>query len=103
MTASNTVVTTIPGGRSLRRRSVPASFPNAVSRVRYFIPQSGAGMSRFGGDMYFKASRMRSATCSGVSTAASLRSMTPSMMVLPARSDSTPRSSFGCAASIEIC
>ena len=36
-------------------------------------------------------------------SSASPRSSTPSMIFLPARSFSTPRSSLGCAASIEIC
>ena len=45
---------------------------------------------------------MRAATWSRVSTAGSARSITPSMMVLFASSARMPRSSLGCAASIEI-
>ena len=78
------------------------SFPNATSRAMYFMPQSGAGISRSAAT-YFSPVRMRSATCSGRSTIWSPRLITPSMIFLAERSFSTPRSIFGCAASIEIC
>src|SRR5207237_2939587 len=91
---------------SLRTISAPlasaTSLPNATSRARYFLPQSGATAS-FSAGTNSSAARMRSATCAGVSTVLLLRSMTPTMTLFGARSFSTPRSRRGCAASIEIC
>src|SRR6266567_4306870 len=56
---------------SLRTIAAPSAsafnFPNATSRDRYFMPQSGAGMSR-SADTYFNPVRMRVATSSGRST-----------------------------------
>src|SRR6185295_18102948 len=78
------------------------SLLKAVCRGRYFMPQSGARISRSGATRASPA-RIRAVTCSIVSTAGSARSITPRMMVLPDSSLSTARSSLGCAASIEIC
>ena len=75
--------------------------PSAETLGKYFIPQSGASTIRSAG-VYEYARRTRSATTSGVSTAGSDRSNTPRIIVLPARSASTPRSSSACAVSIEI-
>src|SRR3546814_3635306 len=65
---------------SVRTISAPAtmafSFPNAIARGRYFMPQSGATIRR-SASMCFSAPRMRSATVSGASTAGSPRSRTP--------------------------
>src|SRR5438874_4467525 len=91
---------------SLRTISAPlasaASLPNATSRARYFMPQSGATAS-FSAGTNSSAARMRSATCAGVSTVSLLRSMTPTITLFGASSFSTARSRRGCAASIEIC
>jgi hypothetical protein len=76
--------------------------PNATARGRYFMPQSGATTSRSGGTCG-SAALIRPATMSGVSIVPSARSITPRMMVFEGRFLKTARSSFGCAASIEIC
>jgi hypothetical protein len=57
-------------------------FSKAMSRGRYFRPQSGATMRRSAGTCG-SARRMRAATVSGVSTLMSERSSTPRMMILP--------------------
>src|ERR1043165_1387638 len=97
---------TRPYDSSFRTIAAPSasafSFPNATSRARYFIPQSGAGIRRSGATC-FRPARMRSATCSGRSTIWSPRLITPSMIFFDDRSFSTPRSMLGCADSIEIC
>src|SRR5262249_39412114 len=76
------------------------SLPKAVARGRYFIPQSGAATRRSGA-MYFSPARSRAATISALSTAPSPRLSTPRRIVLAESSRSTPRSSWGWAASSE--
>ena len=76
--------------------------PKATARGRYSMPQSGATTSRSAGTC-LSAARMRPATICGVSIVISDRSITPRMMVFDGNSLSTLRSSFGCAASTEIC
>ena len=77
-------------------------FSKAMSRGRYFRPQSGATMMRSAGTCG-SARRMRAATVSGVSTLMSERSSTPRMMVLPGSFSSTEQSRLDCAVSIETC
>jgi hypothetical protein len=55
------------------------SFPKAVLRGMYFMPQSGAGIRR-SADTYLRPLRMRSATVSTLSIAGLPRSSTPSMI-----------------------
>src|SRR5262249_42739483 len=76
--------------------------PSATARGRYFMPQSGATLTSSGGTS-FNARRMRSATCRGVSTRMSDRSMHPTMIFLPGSFCSTAVSSFDCAVSIDTC
>src|SRR5262249_7265654 len=83
-------------------RTMAVSFAKATSRVRYFMPQSGATISRSAGT-YGSARRIRSATCSADSTSPVDRSRTPSTTVLPARPASTEQSSADCAVSTETC
>ena len=66
------------------------------------MPQSGAITSREAAT-YGSARRTRSTTTSGVSTAGSVRSITPRMIVLPSSELSTEQSRPDCAVSIEIC
>src|SRR5438132_1883199 len=75
-------------------------FPNAASRGKYFIPQSGATTTRSGATKG-RARRMRAATFSGVSTVTSFKSITPRMIVLAGRDSSTEQSRLDCAVSIE--
>ena len=56
--------------------TIALSLPNAVSRVRYFMPQSGAATRRSAGTTA-SASRSRAATVSGRSMAGSFMSITP--------------------------
>ena len=77
------------------------SFADATSRVRYFIPQSGAAISRAAGTCE-SAAVSRLATIAGVSGVGSPRSSTPSTIVFDGSDANTLMSSFGCAASIEI-
>ena len=93
---------TAPPGRWRRPRRSARSLPKAIVRGRYFMPQSGAGIS---------GPRARTAGPRGCGRPSPPRldlrdrrsRSTPSTMVLSASSFSTPRSSLGCAASIEIC
>ena len=82
--------------------AIAASLPDATSRGRYFIPQSGARITRSGA-MCCSARCTRSTMTSGVSIAMSERSRQPTMICLPASSASTLQSSFDCAVSTEIC
>ena len=66
------------------------------------ISAAKAGAGKFEQEIDDPA-RIRPAIVSADSTFGSPRSITPSMIFLPARSRKTPRSRFGCAASIEIC
>ena len=66
------------------------------------MPQSGAAITS-SGRTCCSARRMRSATCSGVSTRVSERSMHPTMIFFPGSFCSTDVSSFDCAVSIETC
>ena len=76
--------------------------PSADARGRYFIPQSGAITSWRAGGTGTPAAR-GAATASAVSTSRRReRSSTPRMIVLSARSASTPRSRPDWAVSIEI-
>src|ERR1700722_2899013 len=81
--------------------AIALSFPNADSRGRYFMPQSGASTSRSAGT-YSSARRTRPAMTSAVSTVVSFRSSTPRMIVLPGSPASTEQSRPDCAVSIEI-
>src|SRR5688572_29522511 len=74
------------------------SFEKATSRLRYFMPQSGATTRRSAGTC-FRPARMRLATSSGVSTASFERSITPSITVFRESSLRIERSRRGCAAS----
>ena len=66
-------------------------FPKAMSRGRYFIPQSGA-MMRSLASTKGRARRIRWATVTGVSTAGSERSSTPRMIFLPRSRSKTEQS-----------
>ena len=98
------------GGGDFRRYSAQQRRAAAVSRRlaegggrgRYFVPQCARQDEPLRGAPREPGPDPRR-HCSTGSTAQSLRSITPRMMVLPARSASTPRSSLGWAASIEIC
>ncbi len=95
--------TPVSSRRTIAAPSASArNFPKARSRGRYFIPQSGAGIRRSAATCASPL-RMRAATISAVSTSALPRSSTPSRIDLPSNASRTRRSSFGCAASIEIC
>src|SRR5882757_95776 len=78
------------------------NFPNAIWRGMYFMPQSGATAS-LSAATCCSPFRIRSATTEAGSISGLPRSSTPSMIFFEDRSLSTPRSSLGCAASIEIC
>src|SRR5688572_4550833 len=91
---------------SRRTRAAPSardfSLAKAISRLRYFMPQSGATTRRSAATCG-RARRIRCATSSGVSTASVERSMTPSITVFPESSLRIERSMRGCAASMETC
>ena len=78
------------------------NFPNADTRGKYFIPQSGASTSR-SGLMNGNARRIRAATTTGVSTSSVDKSSTPRIMLFPGSPASTAQSSEHWAVSIEIC
>src|SRR5208282_1688173 len=95
-----------PPVSSRRTIAAPAAsafnLAKARSRGMYFMPQSGAGISRSGGRCV-RAARMRAATVSGVSGSGSPMLITPKITVLLPRSSRVARSRLGWAASIEIC
>ena len=84
----------VPGARYLRPATIACIFPNATSRGRYFMPQSGAMTMRSAGTCG-SALRMRPATISGVSTFMSERSITPRIIVFEGSFSRTLRSSLG--------
>src|SRR4051812_32027159 len=99
----------VPGGdlhSSPRTMCAPCtiarSLPSAMSRGRYFMPQSGATTRRSAGTT-FSAALIRPAIASADSTFMSPRSSTPSITVLFFNSLMIETSSRGWAASMDTC
>ena len=77
------------------------NFPKATALGKYFMPQSGATMSRSGGTTS-NAARIRCASSAGSSISGSFKSRIPTNTVLSDNVARMDRSRRGWAASMEI-
>ena len=82
--------------------TIARSLPTAVSRGRYFMPQSGARIT-FSALMYGSARWIRAATISGRFDLGVGQVDAADHQLLAAELASTEQSSFDCAVSIETC